>query len=65
METEYGPLIDHALANPNTGLDTLKALREHTAAVLAAQRNLKSALVKLDREVRRRERQVGEPGTRP
>ena len=60
MATRYGALIDHALANPDTGLDTLKALREHAAAVLAAQRNLKSALRKLDREVRRRESQVGE-----
>jgi hypothetical protein len=60
MATQYGALIDHALANPDTQLDTLKALREHAAAVLAAQRNLKSALTKLDREVRRRESQVGE-----
>ena len=62
--TQYGALIDHALTDPKTGLDTLKALREHAAAVLAAQRNLKSALSKLDREVRRRERQVGERETR-
>ena len=62
--TQYGALIDHALANPETGVDTLKALREHAAAVLAARRNLKAALSKLDREVRRRERQVGERETR-
>jgi hypothetical protein len=60
MATRYGPLIDHALADPKTELDTLKALREHAAAILAAQRNLKSALSKLDREVQRRESQVGE-----
>lgn len=60
MATRYGPVIDDALANPETGLDTLKALREHAAAILAAQRNLKSALSKLDREVRRRESLVGE-----
>jgi hypothetical protein len=64
MATRIDPLIDHALADPNTELDTLKALREHAAAVLAAQRNLKSALTKLDREVRRRESQVGERRTR-
>lgn len=60
MATRYGPLIDHALADPKTELDTLKALREHAAAVLAAQSNLKSALSKLDREVKRRESLVGE-----
>jgi len=60
--TQYGALIDHALDDPGTELDTLKALREHAAAVLAAQRNLKSVLTKLDREVRRRERQVGDRG---
>src|SRR6476659_2511638 len=64
MATRYGPLIDHALADPKTELDTLRALREHAAAILAAQRNLKSALTKLDREVRRRESQVGEQRAR-
>jgi hypothetical protein len=62
MATRYGPVIDDALADPKTQLDTLKALREHTAAVVAAQSNLKSALTKLDREIQRRERQVGERG---
>jgi hypothetical protein len=56
----YGALIDHALADPKAELDTLKALREHAAAILAAQRNLKSALTKVDREIRRRESQVGD-----
>jgi|GEM_PF-5641553 len=60
MATRYGPVIEDALANPGIELDTLKALREHAAAILAAQANLKSALSKLDREVRRRESQVGE-----
>jgi len=60
MATRYDPVIDDALANPELGLDTLKALRERTAAIIAAQANLKSALTKLDREIRRRESQVGE-----
>ncbi|MEJ0075441.1 MAG: DUF1843 domain-containing protein [Alphaproteobacteria bacterium] len=64
MATRYGSVIDDALADPKTQLDTLKALREHTAAVVAAQVNLKSALTKLDREIRRREGQVGESGAR-
>jgi hypothetical protein len=64
MATRYGSVIDDALADPKTQLDTLEALREHAAAILAAQRNLKSALSKLDREVRRRESQVGERGVR-
>jgi len=60
MATRSGSVIDDALADPNTQLDTLKALREHTAAVIAAQSNLKSALTRLDREIRRRESQIGE-----
>ena len=39
-------------------------LREHAAAVIAAQANLKSALTQLDREIERRERQVGDTGMR-
>jgi uncharacterized membrane protein YoaK (UPF0700 family) len=65
MANGYGPVIDDALADPAIQLDTLKALRERTAAVIAAQGNLKSALTKLDREIRRRERQVGEKRAGP
>ena len=64
MATRYGSVIDDALADPKMQLDTLKALRERTAALVAAQDNLKSALTKLDREVRRRESQVGEKRAR-
>jgi hypothetical protein len=63
MATRYGSMIDDALADPKTQLDTLRALREHTAAIIAAQNNLKSALTKLGREISRRERQVGERRT--
>jgi hypothetical protein len=55
----YGPAIDDALANPKSKLDVLKTLREHGTAVLAAQGNLKTALGKLDKEIKRREKQVG------
>lgn len=55
----YGPAIDDALSNPKSKLENLKTLREHAAAVVAAQGNLKTALGKLDQEIRRREKQVG------
>src|SRR5215210_1935865 len=54
----YGPVIDDALANPKSKLEILKTLHEHATAVVAAQGNLKTALGKLDKEIRRREKQV-------
>jgi hypothetical protein len=64
MANQFQPAIDDALANPAIELDRLKMLREHAAAVVAAQANLKSALSKLDREIERREKKVGDRGVR-
>lgn len=64
MANHFQPAIDDALANPAIELDRLKTLREHAAAVVAAQASLKSALTKLDREIKRREKQVGDRGMR-
>ena len=64
MADHFGHAIEDALTNPAIELDRLKMLREHAAAVVAAQASLKSALTRLDREIKRRERQVGDKGTR-
>jgi hypothetical protein len=55
----YGPVINDALASPRTKLQDLKVLRDHAAAVLKSQGNLKTAIARLDKEIRRREKQVG------
>jgi hypothetical protein len=60
MANHFRPAIDDALANPAIDVDRLKMLREHAAAVVAAQANLKTALTRLDREIKRREKQVGD-----
>jgi len=64
MADHFGHAINDALANPAIELDRLKMLREHAAAVMSAQARLKSALTRLDREIERRERQVGDKGMR-
>ena len=64
MANPFGHAIDDALTNPAIELDRLKMLREHAAAAIAAQANLKSALTRLDREIKRREKQVGDKGMR-
>jgi Domain of unknown function (DUF1843) len=52
----YGTAINHALANARTKLEDLKVLRDHATAVLAAQGDLKSALSKLNKEIKAREK---------
>jgi len=64
MADHFGHVIDDALTDPAIELDRLKMLREHAAAVVAAQASLKRALTRLDREIERRERQVGDKGMR-
>ena len=64
MANPFGHAIDDALADPAIELDRLKTLREHAAAVLMAQTNLARALTRLDREIKRREKQVGDKGMR-
>ena len=64
MADHFGHVIEGALTDPAIELDRLKMLREHAAAVMLAQARLKSALTRLDREIERRERQVGDKGTR-
>ena len=64
MADQFGHAINDALANPAVELDRLKMLREHAAAAVAAQANLKRALTRLDREIKRREKQVGDNGAR-
>ena len=64
MADHFGHVIEGALTDPAIELDRLKMLREHAAAVMLAQARLKSALTRLDREIDRRERQVGDKGTR-
>ena len=51
----YGTAINHALANARTKLEDLKVLRDHAVSVLAAQGDLKSALAKLNKEIKARE----------
>src|SRR5262245_50769702 len=60
MANPFGHAIDDALADPAIELDRLKLLREHVAAVVAAQANLERALTQLDCEIKRREKQVGD-----
>ena len=64
MADPFGHAIDDALTNPAIELDRLRMLREHAAAAIAAQASLKSALTRLDREIKRREKQVGDTGMR-
>ena len=64
MANPFGHAIDDALADPAIELDRLQLLREHAAAVMTAQANLARALTRLDREIKRREKQVGDKGTR-
>jgi hypothetical protein len=52
----YGGPIIVALKDPKSRLSDLKVLRDHAAAVLAAQGDLKGALKKLDSEIKKRER---------
>jgi len=56
MLVAYGTAINTALANARTKLEDLKVLRDHAAAVLAAQGDLKGALKKLDQEIKSREK---------
>ena len=51
----YGTAINHALANAKTKLEDLKVLRDHAISVLQAQGDLKSALSKLEKEIKARE----------
>ena len=51
----YGTAINHALKNARTKLEDLKVLRDHAQAVLLAQGDLKSALAKLEKEIKSRE----------
>ena len=64
MASPFAYAIDDALIDPAIELDKLKLLREHAAAVLAAQASLERALARLDREIKRREKQVGDKGMR-
>jgi len=64
MADHFGHVIEGALTDPAIELDRLKMLREHAAAVVAAQASLKRALTRLDREIKRREKQVGDNGAR-
>jgi hypothetical protein len=64
MADHFGHVIEGALTDPAIELDRLKMLREHAAAAVAAQANLKRALTRLDREIKRREKQVGDKGIR-
>jgi hypothetical protein len=52
----YGTAINQALANARTKLEDLKALRDHAAATLALQGDLKGSLGKLEKEIKSRER---------
>jgi Domain of unknown function (DUF1843) len=52
----YGTAINQALASARTKLEDLKVLRDHAAATLALQGNLKGALGKLEKEIKSRER---------
>jgi hypothetical protein len=52
----YGTAINQALRNPRTSVESLKALRDRTNALLAAQGDLKGALRKLDKEIKARGR---------
>jgi uncharacterized protein DUF1843 len=52
----YGGPIIVALKDPKTKLSELKVLRDHAAAVVAAQGDLKGALRKLEAEIKKRER---------
>lgn len=54
----YGTAINTALKNPNTKLESLKALRDRSVALLAAQGDLKGAVKKLDKEIKARERRA-------
>jgi prephenate dehydratase len=51
----YGTAINHALANAKTKLEDLKVLRDHAQSILQAQGDLKSALSKLEKEIKSRE----------
>jgi hypothetical protein len=55
MLVAYGTAINTALASARTSLEDLKILRDHGSAVLAAQGDLKGALMKLDKEIKSRE----------
>ena len=55
MLVAYGTAINTALASARTSLEDLKILRDHGSAVLAAQGDLKRALMKLDKEIKSRE----------
>jgi hypothetical protein len=55
----YGPPINDALKDPSTKLKTLVQLRERAAATLKSQGDLKSALKRLDAEIRRRQPKTG------
>lgn len=50
----YGVAIADALKDPKTSLDELLAHRDHARAVLKQQGDLKSALARLEAEIRRR-----------
>lgn len=60
----YGPPINDALKDPSTTLKTLVQLRERAAATLKAQGDLKSALRRLDAEIRRRQAGPGKAPTK-
>jgi len=51
----YGTAINTALKNARTKLEDLKVLRDHAYSILQAQGDLKSALAKLEKEIKSRE----------
>ncbi|HKR24053.1 MAG TPA: DUF1843 domain-containing protein [Allosphingosinicella sp.] len=50
----YGVAISDALKDPKTSLDELMAHRDHAREVLAAHGDLKTALQRLEAEIKRR-----------
>ncbi|MEA3014396.1 MAG: hypothetical protein QOD42_2941 [Sphingomonadales bacterium] len=50
----YGVAIGDALADPQSSLDELNALRDHARAVLDQQGDLRAALERLESEIQRR-----------
>ena len=51
---DYGVVIDDALSDPKTKLSTLRMLQKRGAKSLTALGDLKSALKRLDREIKAR-----------
>lgn len=55
----YGPAINDAMSDPSTTLNTLIQLRQRATATLKTHGDLKSALRRLDAEIRRRQAKSG------